>query len=259
MKLNIKEGITYLDDEYLKKYPKLRKISLPQSLTTLPFGAFYQMKHLIKVYIPSEIKLTKIPQSCFAYCNELTQLSIPNSVVTIEKDAFKETTKILEIEIPETVSFVDPDAFSGWQEHQIIYCHQSYEISQSCQAEIVLLHEMIEEESHMLEESNSKYFIVEAKCGHVGRHRYMPIQFAVQTTSKKDAARIVRTFPRVKHDHKDAIINVLEVSKEDYMKQSLINKQDPYLRITRKQDQNKIIHLIEDRLKPEPNYKRRKN
>ena len=56
-----------------------------------------------------------------------------------------------------------------------------------------------------------KYYMVIAKCGHVGRKNYIPVKFAVVAESGKEAAKKVRQFPRVKHDHKDAISIVKDV------------------------------------------------
>ncbi len=53
-----------------------------------------------------------------------------------------------------------------------------------------------------------RYFIVTAKCGHVGRDNYIPIDFAVKAESASKAASYARDLPRVKHDHKDAILSV---------------------------------------------------
>jgi len=93
-----------------------------------------------------------------------------------------------------------------------------------------------------------KYFIVQAKCGHVGRNRYIPIDFPVVATSASEAAQIVRMFPRVKHNHSDAILWAREVSEEKYQKQSDINNKDPYLHIKSKYQQKCIEGLIESRL-----------
>ena len=75
----------------------------------------------------------------------------------------------------------------------------------------------------------SKYFIVEAKCGHVGRSNCIIISFPIIAETKKEAAQKARFIPRVKHDHKDAILSVVEVSKEEYWKQVEANNTDPYL------------------------------
>lgn len=54
------------------------------------------------------------------------------------------------------------------------------------------------------------YYKVRAKCGHVGRNNYIIKPFFVKANDGKEAAKIVRNTPRVKHDHKYAIIDVKE-------------------------------------------------
>ena len=61
-----------------------------------------------------------------------------------------------------------------------------------------------------------QYFMVIAKCGHVGRNNYIPVKFAVKAESKKAAAKMVRNFPRVKHDHKDAILDVKQIDYVEF-------------------------------------------
>ena len=61
-----------------------------------------------------------------------------------------------------------------------------------------------------------KYYAVTCKCGHVGKHTYMPITFPIKASDGKEAARVARTFPRVKHDKKDAILDVREIDYEEY-------------------------------------------
>lgn len=84
------------------------------------------------------------------------------------------------------------------------------------------------------------YYLVTDKCGHVKRHSYVPINFAVIANSKKEASDLVRSFPRVKRDHKDCILNNIEVSEEEYQETLLINNSDPYLQAKCVQDQNRI-------------------
>ena len=64
----------------------------------------------------------------------------------------------------------------------------------------------------------------------------------------RDAARIARQFPRVKHHHWDAIIDCQRVSKRLYDMQKKINDNDPYLQIKSKHEQNEIRDLIENRM-----------
>lgn len=90
-----------------------------------------------------------------------------------------------------------------------------------------------------------KYFMVIAKCGHVGRKNYIPVKFAVVAESGKEAAKKVRQFPRVKHDHKDAILDVRCITLEEFLEIKDINDNDPYLKCHSRQEQNLIINLEE--------------
>ena len=90
-----------------------------------------------------------------------------------------------------------------------------------------------------------KYYEVIAKCGHVGRKNYIPVKFAVVAESGKEAAKKVRQFPRVKHDHKDAILDVRCITLEEFLEIKEINNNDPYLKCHSRQEQNLIINLAE--------------
>ncbi|MCI6357066.1 MAG: hypothetical protein MR766_00295 [Erysipelotrichaceae bacterium] len=91
------------------------------------------------------------------------------------------------------------------------------------------------------------YYEVIAKCGHVGRKQYVPIKFAIVAEDGKEAAKIVRQFPRVKHNHKDAILNVNKIDFERYVEIIEINNNDPYLKCHSKQEQ-RLINNLEKRL-----------
>lgn len=91
------------------------------------------------------------------------------------------------------------------------------------------------------------YYEVIAKCGHVGRKHYVPIKFAVVAKDGKEAAKKVRQFPRVKHNHKDAILYVNKIDYERYLEIVEINNNDPYLKCHSKQEQN-LIDSLEERL-----------
>ena len=100
------------------------------------------------------------------------------------------------------------------------------------------------------------YYLVETKCGHVGSFAYIPITFPVIAESGKDAARLARNIPRVKHHNKFAIINVHKVTLAEYEQQVEFNKYDPYLnwreqRFDEDYDYNqihdRIVHMTEKR------------
>ncbi len=105
--------------------------------------------------------------------------------------------------------------------------------------------------------TESKYYLVTAMCGHIGRLKYIPINFAVYASSTKDASKLVRGFPRVKKQRKDAIISCVEISYEQYLIQLNINRNSSYLAAKRRKDVDmddefiKSIHHIEKRAEKE--------
>ena len=56
-----------------------------------------------------------------------------------------------------------------------------------------------------------KYEVI-CKCGHVGKQHYIEISFPIIAENGREAAKKARYLPRVKHHHKDAIINVRKIT-----------------------------------------------
>lgn len=82
-----------------------------------------------------------------------------------------------------------------------------------------------------------KMYEVKAKCGHVGRNYYALKSFAIEAEDGKEAAKIVRNKPRVKHHHKDAIKSVNEIDEKRFREIILANRTDPYFRCHNVQEQ----------------------
>ena len=106
----------------------------------------------------------------------------------------------------------------------------------------------------------NRYFKVTCKCGHVGVKHYIKISFPVIAATGKGAAEIARYIPRVKHEHKDAILECKEITIEKFQELQEINKHDPYLCCKCKQEQE-MIKDFSNRLELEPRYlnKEKKN
>ncbi len=104
---------------------------------------------------------------------------------------------------------------------------------------------------------NDKFFKVTAVCGHVGRKNGLLKDFALNTNSAEDAAKIARGLPRVKHHNKKAIRQVVEITREEYFELVNKNKEDPYFSCTNIQEQNRTcedIKLSVIRMKRENDY-----
>lgn len=106
----------------------------------------------------------------------------------------------------------------------------------------------------MNNQNNIKYYQVEAKCGHVGITNYIIIKFAIIANSKKEAAKIAREIPRVKHHQKDAIVSVEEISFEQYKYVLEDNQKDAYLSCANRQEQRIYCLNIEERIIREKVY-----
>lgn len=102
------------------------------------------------------------------------------------------------------------------------------------------------------------YYEVVCRCGHVGNGNYVLKSFAVYGESRKEAARTARYIPRVKHDNKHVIEDVIEVDKYRFQELILLNNMDPYFRCRNKRQQRAICDLQicrdEALLKAEQNY-----
>ena len=98
------------------------------------------------------------------------------------------------------------------------------------------------------------YYLVLCKAGHLGRRKYIPIWYAVEAENGREAAKKARNIPRVKHNHKDAILACVKTNYEGYQRQIEENNNDPYLRCKSRHEQNQIMPLIKDRILVDTHY-----
>ena len=96
-----------------------------------------------------------------------------------------------------------------------------------------------------------KYYEVVAKCGHVGKNHYYEGLFFETAESGKEAAYIVRGRGRVKHDHKDAIISVREITREEFLTGRKNKANNPYFQCVNVQQQNMLWDNIVGGIKEE--------
>ena len=251
-----------ITDEDLHGYDNIRKLSVSSKVRHLPIGAFSAMSDLEKVYFEANAHLTTIPESCFMNCRRLTLISpFPESVVSIGDKAFRGCTALKSIHLPEHVTYVSPSAFDGWKEDQTIHMEADHVLSEKCKATVVRKPDDEDPSPDPVgfeTDGTTKLYVVSVKGGHVGRHRYMPIDMPIKATSKKEAATIARSRPRVKHDHPDAILSVSHVTEEVFMETVRKNREDPYLNVRSKHEQKMFQDQIDARTKPETRPHRRR-
>lgn len=104
-----------------------------------------------------------------------------------------------------------------------------------------------------------KYFKVTARCGHVGRGLFVPIDFFVMAPSKEDAAAKVKVMPRVKKTiNSQSIIQVEEVNREEYEEGCEEMNNNPYLhhdRITEKDEAMELEMFLSEFVQKVPDKK----
>ena len=75
-------GTTYkITGIYLPRFNSLTNITIPNSVTTINFGAFVYCSSLTNINIPESV--TTIDGEAFTGCSSLTEITIPDSVTTI--------------------------------------------------------------------------------------------------------------------------------------------------------------------------------
>jgi len=107
-----------------------------------------------------------------------------------------------------------------------------------------------------------EYYKVLAKCGHVGRNRYILKWFYLKSDSGEDAAKIIRFTPRVKHHHKDAIREVVRIDYDEYVNGSKIMASDMYFNVHNSTDQKLYNCIKQGDVYPEieeKKYKKNRN
>lgn len=87
----------------------LRNIQLPEKLTLIGGGAFYNCKNLKQVQLPPQLK--ELGEGAFFNCENLTQIQLPAQLNKLGTDAFRNCTSLDKIDIPAGLTQIEPDTF----------------------------------------------------------------------------------------------------------------------------------------------------
>ena len=90
---------------------KIKKIEFNGNPTNIGNYAFQQCDNLIDVTIPDSV--TSIGESAFCYCSALTNVIIPGGVTNIEKSVFWGCSSLTDIIIPNSVINIEKYAFTS--------------------------------------------------------------------------------------------------------------------------------------------------
>lgn len=108
-KVTLPEGLTTIKNLAFKDCTALESINLPTTLTTLN-NALQGCSALTELTIPAGV--TQLARSAFEGCSSLTSITIPSTVTTIAQGAFKNCTSLSSVTI-EGASTINQLAFEG--------------------------------------------------------------------------------------------------------------------------------------------------
>ena len=102
---------TGLTSVYFNGFVHLKKVTIPNSITSIGERAFAGCLTLSEVTIPNSV--TSIGERAFAECLTLSEVTIPNSVTSIGDWAFYRCDSLTGIEIPNSVTTIGTNAFAN--------------------------------------------------------------------------------------------------------------------------------------------------
>ena len=103
---NIPAYLFYYPDDVV--FPKIKSITIPDSVTSIGSHAFYGCTGLTSVTIPDSV--TSIGGFAFAY-TDLTSMVLGNGITIIEDSTFSNCTNLTSITIPDSVTNIEVMAF----------------------------------------------------------------------------------------------------------------------------------------------------
>ena len=107
----------------------LKSVILPDTITTIPLGAFFGCSELEVIKFPSNLR--KIASQAFNYCNQLKQIVLPDGLQTVGDHAFGECKQLQRLYIPEGVTLV-ANSFIGCSNLQNVMLERDVELGFHC-------------------------------------------------------------------------------------------------------------------------------
>ena len=77
-------------------------------------------------------------------------------------------------------------------------------------------------------EREYSYYVVQAKCGHVGKGKYIPLDFPIQAKDEERAVLITQNRPGVKHHSPNDILSIRKINYVEFLLYKEIFHKDPY-------------------------------
>ena len=119
----IPNSVTSIGDGAFFDCESLISIHIPDSVTSIGYEAFGNCENLTSIHIPDSV--TCIGDHAFSDCYNLTSIHIPNSVTSIGHEAFRGCVKLTSIHIPDSVTSIGNGAFVGCKSLKSIHIPNS--------------------------------------------------------------------------------------------------------------------------------------
>ena len=110
--------VTAIGERAFQDCTRLESIKIPDSVTTIGYGAFYACT--AEIIWGDNPAITEIANSSFFYYQG-TSITIPDSVTTIGSEAFYDCTKLTDITIPDRVTSIGRYAFYACTDLETVY------------------------------------------------------------------------------------------------------------------------------------------
>ena len=104
------EGLQTISSGTFRDF-QITEIHLPDSLTQLASGAFFQCHRLRKINIPTGIK--QIENGVFQNCTALEQVALSRGLKVIGVNAFNNCKALRAVSLPDSISRIEEHAFGG--------------------------------------------------------------------------------------------------------------------------------------------------
>ena len=88
----------------------IKKITIPNGITSIGTDAFYLCTSLTDITIPDSV--TSIGDYAFCECESLASITIPNSVTSIGKGAFEDCKSLINVTIPNGIKSIEDCTFN---------------------------------------------------------------------------------------------------------------------------------------------------
>ena len=103
--------VTAVHDDAFSWIDYVQSVSLPESVTSIGAGAFFNCRSLKKVSIPG--KVTEIFLSTFAECPMLSEISLPETVTAIGSEAFENCRSLQRLTVSKRLKRLEMNCFRG--------------------------------------------------------------------------------------------------------------------------------------------------